>query len=351
MSTGEASSGHSMRTFKSLCVLMIAFGTCPHCQKPISDSLITAYSGRIGGKKTAKCGPAYFRKIAAMRKTRGAVGRKRPKLLNSMRTFIVAALFIAFTFPTSPPANGSKQQHPTTEKKKSATQPPTRPLVIDNQNRPDKETNSTAGQTKNGPDKPPWWDVAWSTWALVVVGGLGVFSALLTLRILRKQTNALMNADRSLVLILWENNIHAVKSRDTMSICFNWHFKNAGKSPIFIQNIYARLIPIKDLKEIPRKPVYRRSEEVSYTMEPLLAEGQFGPLGTFVESDRSYDELNADVVAGRCLLYAYGFVRYLDVHRRRHETRFGIVYNAVTPRLYTSDRWKLAGPKAYNRYT
>ena len=41
---------------------------CPHCGKVIPDSDITAYSGKIGGKQTAKRGPEYFRKIATMRK-------------------------------------------------------------------------------------------------------------------------------------------------------------------------------------------------------------------------------------------------------------------------------------------
>jgi len=41
---------------------------CPHCGKRIPNSLITAHSGKIGGEKTAKRGPDYFRKIAAMRK-------------------------------------------------------------------------------------------------------------------------------------------------------------------------------------------------------------------------------------------------------------------------------------------
>ncbi len=50
---------------------------CPHRQKSISDSLITAYSDSIGGRKTAKRGAAYFRKIAAMRKTRGVAGRRK----------------------------------------------------------------------------------------------------------------------------------------------------------------------------------------------------------------------------------------------------------------------------------
>lgn len=41
---------------------------CPHCGKSIPNSLIVKHSGKIGGKKTAKRGPDYFRKIAAMRK-------------------------------------------------------------------------------------------------------------------------------------------------------------------------------------------------------------------------------------------------------------------------------------------
>jgi hypothetical protein len=41
---------------------------CPHCGENIPNRLITAHSGRVGGKKTAKRGSDYFRKIAAMRK-------------------------------------------------------------------------------------------------------------------------------------------------------------------------------------------------------------------------------------------------------------------------------------------
>jgi formylmethanofuran dehydrogenase subunit B len=42
---------------------------CPHCGKAIPDAVVTAHSGSIGGKKTAKRGSVYFKKIAAMRKT------------------------------------------------------------------------------------------------------------------------------------------------------------------------------------------------------------------------------------------------------------------------------------------
>jgi hypothetical protein len=41
---------------------------CPHCGKDIPDRLVVQRAGQIGGKKTAKRGSEYFRKIAAMRK-------------------------------------------------------------------------------------------------------------------------------------------------------------------------------------------------------------------------------------------------------------------------------------------
>jgi hypothetical protein len=50
---------------------------CPHCHKPIPDELITAHSGKIGGKKTALRGSQYFRDIAAKRKIRA--GGRPPK--------------------------------------------------------------------------------------------------------------------------------------------------------------------------------------------------------------------------------------------------------------------------------
>src|SRR5208337_2598145 len=38
---------------------------------------------------------------------------------------------------------------------------------------------------------PPWWDVAWSTLALVVVGVAGTIAAVVTLRTIKRQTNAI----------------------------------------------------------------------------------------------------------------------------------------------------------------
>jgi hypothetical protein len=68
--------GKFLTVKQRLAVVLPAMLKCPHCGKPIPDALITARSGQIGGKKTAERGSEYFRKIAAMRKTRAG---GRPK--------------------------------------------------------------------------------------------------------------------------------------------------------------------------------------------------------------------------------------------------------------------------------
>ena len=50
-------------------MLYIIHMKCPHCGKRISDKLISAYAGSLGGKQTAKRGPEYFRQLAAKRKS------------------------------------------------------------------------------------------------------------------------------------------------------------------------------------------------------------------------------------------------------------------------------------------
>jgi hypothetical protein len=41
------------------------------------------------------------------------------------------------------------------------------------------------------PEKPPWWDVAWSTWALAIIGFFGTIAAVWTLLTIRRQTQAI----------------------------------------------------------------------------------------------------------------------------------------------------------------
>ncbi len=263
----------------------------------------------------------------------------------------ITILFTSLTLTQiSPPPNRSQQQ-PAPSKQESAQQTPAQSVVTEsqNQNRTAEKKDGPASQPQQGSPKPPWWDVTWSTWALVGVGFFGTWAAVWTLVTIQGQTKALMDADHALILILWENLIHVnPENPGVLSHCFRWHFKNSGKSPTFIQKISSRFIVIKSLEDLPRKPVYLPPREVSYEMEPLLPDKTFGALYAPVESNLPYEQLEADVIGKKCLLFAYGFVQYLDIYRRRHETRFGILYDRSPGRL---DHWRLAGPPAYNRYT
>src|SRR5260370_23380688 len=96
------------------------------------------------------------------------------------------------------------------------------------------------------------WDKAfapetWSNWALVFVGIAASFIAFWTLATIQQQTTALMNADRPLLLIMWENFMHLNPKAPggILSHCFNWRFKNTGKSPAFIQAVSCRFVPVE----------------------------------------------------------------------------------------------------------
>jgi hypothetical protein len=169
-----------------------------------------------------------------------------------------------------------------------------------------------------------------------------------------RSVEAVMDADRALLLILWENFIHVnpeTRHDGVLSHCFNWHFQNTGKSPAFIQKVSSRFIRIKNLNDLPSEPVYLNPRELSYESEPLLPGKDFGPVYSPLESDLPFDQMEVEHRSKKCLLYAYGFVQYLDAYRRTHETRFGLVYDSAPTLKRDYDRFRLAGPPSYNRYT
>jgi hypothetical protein len=99
----------------------------------------------------------------------------RPKYLAA------AILFLVILLP--PPSNRSQQQQPANSEQRNAVS-----TVAKDTNGSNSETNTTTNKTKDGPQKPPLWDVTWATWALVVLGGVAALIALCTLSDIRKQT-------------------------------------------------------------------------------------------------------------------------------------------------------------------
>jgi type II secretory pathway pseudopilin PulG len=214
---------------------------------------------------------------------------------------------------------------------------------------------------------PRWTDPFWSNWALIVISVLAVLAALRTLEAIREQNktnklaaeaaqrsaDAVMDADRALILILWDNTIHINPEapNGVLSHAFQWRFQNVGKSPAFIERISSRFIALETLDDLPPEPEYLFPKELIFESEPLLARKIFGPIYSPMEGALPFDELERKHRSKKRFLYAYGFVQYRDTYRRLHETRFGLTYESAPTLRIEYDRFHLAGPPAYNSYT
>jgi hypothetical protein len=96
------------------------------------------------------------------------------------------------------------------------------------------------------PDKPPWWDVAWSTWGLLAVGVAASLIAYFTLKDIKAQTvnatkaaeaaeksaNALISAERAWVMVgIAPHTISRTEGSEETGISFEFHYKNEGRTP------------------------------------------------------------------------------------------------------------------------
>ena len=191
------------------------------------------------------------------------------------------------------------------------------------------------------------------TVALTIAGIIGIYIGVETLKAIKLQARAMMDADSPLCLIVWENFIHLNPEvpNGVLAHAFRWNFKNVGKSPAFVEKVATRFIVIKSLDELPPEPQYLPPVNLASSSEPVLVgETLDRPMYMPVESKLSYAELEAEHRSGKCILYAYGFVRYSDVYGREHETRFGLAYKSAPTPTREIDRFYLAGPPAYDRH-
>jgi hypothetical protein len=192
-----------------------------------------------------------------------------------------------------------------------------------------------------------------STVALTIAGIIGIRIGVKTLKAIQLQARAMMDADSPLCLIEWENFIHLNPEvpNGVLAHAFRWNFRNVGKSPAFVEKVATRFIVIKSLDELPHEPQYLPPVNLASSSEPVLVgETLDRPIYMPVESKLSYAELETEHRSGKCILYAYGLVRYSDVYGREHETRFGLAYKSAPTPTREIDRFYLAGPQAYNRH-
>jgi hypothetical protein len=190
------------------------------------------------------------------------------------------------------------------------------------------------------------------TVALAIAGIIGIYIALKTLKAIELQARAMMDAGCALCLVDWENFIHLNPDvpNGVLAHAFRCHVKNVGKSPAFVEKVAARFIVIKSLDDLPPEPQYLQPRDLASVSEPLLVDQTYDrAIYAPIESNLSYTELEAEHRSGKCLLYAYGFVRYSDVYGREHETRYGLVYKSAPTPTRDIDRFYIDGPPAYNR--
>src|SRR5712664_2434610 len=111
-----------------------------------------------------------------------------------MRVTFLLLVIVASVFQNSRPSSSEgKQKESPAIKQDAATPIPERPQAkpkSESQDRPNKQESDAKTEPQQRPEKPPWWDVAWSTWALVVIGIVTAYIALGTLSDIKKQTEA-----------------------------------------------------------------------------------------------------------------------------------------------------------------
>jgi len=123
-----------------------------------------------------------------------------PVMFSNLMLIIIAVGLLIYT-PSKPPSDGRSQQHPTNEYENVSQYPPFLLMVfgINSAPSPTNESQKSPEKAKHGPNKPPWWDVTWATWALVGIGSVGTGAAIYTLILLKRQTDTLVASERAWV--------------------------------------------------------------------------------------------------------------------------------------------------------
>ncbi len=136
---------------------------------------------------------------------------------------------------------------------------------------------------------------------------------------------------------------------------FSWFVLNAGRTPARLIEIAARYRLIKSLTRIPSEPEFEGDLERIPLYEKLLLPDErfwsFQPLEPSVLTPR---EITA-IRDGERILFAYGYVKYLDVFGGDHETGFCWYYFVPQGGMITfaKEGWRpyLQAPPAYKKAT
>lgn len=219
-----------------------------------------------------------------------------------------------------------------------------------------------------------------SNWALVIVGIGAIIAALLTLQIIKRQTEAVRTAadaakasadaaKAQIEAVIAENRpwllldkievpylvpaVEAGSGNERLAYCIIMT-KNHGKTPAKVITLWARL----QIGENPVKPPKDLVAEIGRTApspEPyIFPPGEIKAAEATLSSGFISPQERDDVLKNKAkFLWFLGFVKYRDTFEREsateYETRFCYLYETRlnSPQPF----WTPAGPPEYNRAT
>jgi hypothetical protein len=205
----------------------------------------------------------------------------------------------------------------------------------------------------------PGHDTLYRAYLWFTIGG--VLLALAGIGVVYRQGQVIKNAERAWITVsptewsppLRSDGPHQLRGKNV----FRARLTNAGKTPARVIGASLRYILIDSLEALPKLPEYGASEpEPELIVAPHEATDPQDILTTYAVLETESDGMlswadHSAIIEGTMILYAFGFIRYLDVHGKERETRFGYHYAMSKPNEVMKPAFRQAGPAIYRRVT
>jgi hypothetical protein len=138
---------------------------------------------------------------------------------------------------------------------------------------------------------------------------------------------------------------------------YKCNLRNVGRTPARMIQAGLAFRKAKSLSDIPQTPIYEEEEIHSLNKILIIPQASCStPQDSFYirgEAKLTGEELIAVKRGTGGILYAYGFVKYLDSFHREHETHFCHYYHVPGPYDIAEEGFQLCvdAPREYNKAT
>lgn len=189
---------------------------------------------------------------------------------------------------------------------------------------------------------------------------IGVPLALIGIGVIYSQGRAIKNTERAWLIAtptewspyLRSDGPHQLRGENVFKV----KVANIGKTPARVIRSSVRYVLIDSLGALPKEPDYGTLDpEQDLIVAPHEVEEPESSLVSRAVLEQpngllSWQDHTA-ITEQTKVLYAFGFVRYLDIHGTKRETRFGYRYVHRKPAEAVGSAFAQAGPAAYRRTT